>query len=121
MGLSARCTTASGDFFESVPAADSYIMKHIIHDWEESKAVTILRNCARAMRGNGKILLVEAVLPGPNVPHSGKYLDIHMLAMPGGKERTESEYSELLAKAGLRLNRVVPNNSPLWVIEAEKA
>lgn len=121
MGLSARCTTASGDFFQAVPAADSYIMKHIIHDWEDSKAITILRNCVKAMRGNGKILLVESVLPGPNVPHFGKYLDIHMLAMPGGKERTENEYRDLLAKAGLKLNRVVPNNSPLWMIEAVKA
>jgi hypothetical protein len=121
MGLSARCKTANGDFFKEVPAADSYIMKHIIHDWEESRAVSILRNCAKAMTGNGKILLVEAVLPGPNIPHSGKYLDIHMLAMPGGKERTENEYRDLLAKAGLRVNRVVPNNSPLWVIEAVKA
>ncbi len=121
MGLAGRCKTASGDFFESVPAADSYIMKHIIHDWEESKAVAILRNCAKAMRGNGKILLVEAVLPGPNVPHSGKYLDLHMLVMPGGKERSENEYRELFAKAGLKLVRIVPNNSPLWVLEAVKA
>jgi len=120
MGLTDRCETASGDFFLSVPAADSYIMKHIIHDWEDSKAITILRNCARAMSGNGKILLVESVLPGPNVPHPGKYLDLHMMVMPGGKERTEAEYKELLAKAGLRLNRVVPNQSPLWVIEAVK-
>jgi hypothetical protein len=121
MGLSNRCKTASGDFFQAVPAADSYIMKHIIHDWEDSKAVTILSNCAKSMRGSGKILLVESVLPGPGISHFGKYLDIHMLAMPGGKERSENEYRELLAKAGLKLNRIVPNNSPLWVIEAVKA
>lgn len=121
MALLNRCETASGNFFAAVPAADSYIMKHIIHDWEEPKAITILRNCVKAMRGDGKVLLVESVLPGPNVPHFGKWLDIHMLTMPGGKERTEEEYRELLGKSGLKLNRVVANSSPLWVLEAVKA
>jgi hypothetical protein len=121
MGLTSRCTTASGDFFEAVPAADSYIMKHIIHDWAEEKALLILRNCLKAMRGNGKVLLVESVIPGPNVPDMGKWIDIEMLALPGGKERTEEEYRELLAKAGLKLNRVVKNKSPMAVLEAVRA
>ena len=66
-------------------------MKHIIHDWEESKAITILTNCVRAMSGNGRILLVECLIKGPNVPDFGKVLDIFMLTMPGGKERTEED------------------------------
>jgi hypothetical protein len=121
MGLESRCTTASGDFFQSVPAADSYIMKHIIHDWEEEKAILILRNCLKAMRGNGKVLLVESVLPGPNIPAMGKWIDLEMLAMPGGKERTEDEYRALLAKAGLKLNRAVLNKSPMALLEAVRA
>ncbi|GAC1401753.1 MAG: hypothetical protein NVSMB52_15580 [Chloroflexota bacterium] len=121
MGLGGRCEAASGDFFRAVPEADSYIMKHIIHDWEESKAIAILRNCLNGMRGDGKVLLVESVLPGPNVPNLGKWIDIEMLALPGGKERTEEEYRALLAKAGLRINRIVTNPSPMWVIEAERA
>jgi len=121
MGLTDRCATASGDFFHSVPAADSYIMKHIIHDWEETKAITILTNCARAMSANGKILLVECMVKGPDVPDFGKLLDLFMLAMPGGKERTVQEYAELLGKAGLKINRIVPNNSPLSLLEAVRA
>jgi len=119
-GVTDRCQTASGDFFQAVPSADAYIMKHIIHDWEETKAITILRNCAKAMRGNGKILLVEGILPAGDEPHMGKWIDVEMLALPGGQERNEAEYRELLGKAGLRVVRVVPNQSPVCVIEAVK-
>jgi hypothetical protein len=120
MGIASRCEAVSGDFFKSVPAADSYVMKHIIHDWEESKALTILRNIHKAMRGNGKVILIESVISGMNQPDLGKWIDLEMLAMPGGKERTEEEYRDLLAKAGFKLTRVVPNKSPLAVIEAVK-
>jgi hypothetical protein len=120
-GLTDRCQTVSGDFFQSVPEADSYIMKNIIHDWEESKAITILQNCARAMRGDGKILLLEAVLPAGDQPHMGKILDLEMMAIPGGQERNATQYRELLERADLRLQRIVPNDSPLSVIEAVKA
>lgn len=121
MGLDNRCATVSGDFFHSVPPADSYIMKHIIHDWEEAKAITILTNCAQTMSANGKVLLVECMLKGPDVPDFGKMLDLFMLTMPGGKERTEQEYADLLAKAGLKINRIVPNKSPLSLLEAVRA
>jgi hypothetical protein len=121
MGLASRCTTASGDFFESVPAADSYVMKHIIHDWDDEKSLTILRNIHKAMRGNGKVILLEAIVPPMNEPHFAKWLDLEMLALPGGKERTEAEYRDLLGRAGFKLTRVVPNKSPLCTIEAVKA
>ena len=120
-GVADRCETASGDFFQAVPAADSYLMKHIIHDWEESKAITILRNCAKAMRGNGKILLIECILPAGDEPHMGKWIDIEMLALPGGQERNEAEYRELLQKADLKLVRAIPTQSPFSVIEAVKS
>jgi O-methyltransferase domain/Dimerisation domain len=118
-GLSERCELVGGDFFESVPAgADGYIMKHIIHDWDDERAVMILKNIARAMREDGRLLIVEMVLPPANVPHLGKVLDIEMLTSPGGVERTEEEYRELLDRAGLRLARVVPTESPYSVVEA---
>jgi hypothetical protein len=96
-------------------------MKHIIHDWDDEKALTILRNIHRAMRGNGKVILIESVIPATNEPHLGKWVDLEMLALPGGKERTEQEYRDLFGRAGFKLIRIVPNNSPLWIIEAVKA
>jgi hypothetical protein len=120
-GLASRCAAVSGDFFKSVPSADSYVMKHIIHDWDDEKALTILRNIHKAMRGNGKVILIESVIPAGSEPSLGKWIDLEMLALPGGKERTEQEYRDLLTRAGFKLTRVVPNNSPLWVIEAVKA
>ena len=121
MGLAERCKTASGDFFKDVPPADNYIMKHIIHDWDDEKATTILRNCAKHLKPGGKVILLEAVIKPGNEPHLAKWIDIEMFMMPGGKERTEAEYRELFAKAGLRLTRVVPNQSPLCVVESERA
>lgn len=121
MGLESRCKIASGDFFRSVPQADSYVMKHIIHDWDDEKALTILGNIRKAMRGDGKVILIESIVPEGNEPHLAKWIDLEMLALPGGKERTEAEYRELFLKAGFKLTRVVPNQSPLWAIEAVKA
>ncbi|HEY6185733.1 MAG TPA: methyltransferase [Terriglobales bacterium] len=122
--LERRCKTASGDFFQSVPeGGDLYFMKHIIHDWEDDKAITILQNCRKALQGqpNGKVVLLEFVVPAGNEPHMSKIIDIEMLFFPGGKERTEGEFRELFAKAGLRMTRIVPTKSPFSVIEAEVA
>ncbi len=121
-GLGSRCRTTSGDFFKSVPeGGDLYLMKNIIHDWDDDKAITILRNCRKALDGksNGKVVLLELVVPEGNVPHLSKIIDIEMLFFPGGRERTEKQYAELFAKAGLRLTRIVPTKSPYSVIEAE--
>jgi hypothetical protein len=119
-GLAARCEIAAGDFFKSVPAADSYVMKHVIHDWDDARAVTILKNCSSAMRGKGKVILIEAVISPGNEPHFGKWLDIEMLALPGGRERTEAEFADLFARAGLGLSRVVHTKSPVCAVEAVK-
>lgn len=118
-GLSGRCELASGSFFESVPAGgDAYLMKHIIHDWDDERAIAIMKNCHRAMNENGKLLLVEMVLPPGNDPFIGKYLDLEMLVMaPGGRERTEAEYRALFIAAGFKLTRIVPTQSPASVIE----
>lgn len=118
LGLASRCEIVSGDFFTSVPAADNYLMKNIIHDWDDAHAVAILKNCAGAMRGKGKVILLELVISPGNEPHFGKFLDIEMLALASGRERTEAEYAGLFSAAGLRLSRVVPTKSAACLIEA---
>lgn len=118
-GLSSRCAAVAGDFFERVPeGADAYVLSHIIHDWDEARCVSILERCRRAMKPGGRVLIVEMVVPGPNEPHPAKLLDLVMLTFPGGRERTGEEYAALLAKAGLRLERIVPTASPVSVVEA---
>lgn len=109
----------TGDFFVNVPGgADAYIMKHIIHDWDDERALTILRNIRNVMNPSGKVLLVEAVIADGNNQDFGKLLDLEMMVSPGGKERTAAEYEELFARAGLRMTRIVPTKSPYSVIEA---
>jgi hypothetical protein len=119
-GLSSRCSTATGDFFKAVPAGgDAYIMKHIIHDWDDEKAAAILTNIRRVLAKEGRVLLLETVIPPGNEPHMGKIVDLEMLVMPGGRERTEQEYRELFDRAGFTLTRVVNTRSPFSVIEAK--
>ncbi len=116
-----RCEFIAGDFFQSVPAgADAIIMKHIIHDWDAEKAVQILKNCRAALSGKpgAKVLLVESVLMRDNQPNLGKFIDLEMFMFVGGRERTEEQFRDLLAASGLRLNRVIPTEAPLWVVEA---
>lgn len=114
-----RCEVVPIDFFESVPAGgDAYLMKHIIHDWDDERSGIILKNCHRAMAGKGKLLLVETVIPPGNGPDFGKWMDVAMLIFTGGCERTESEYRDLLAASGFRLTRIVPTQSSVSVIEA---
>ena len=119
-GLADRCETVSGDFFKSVPAGgDAYVMKWIIHDWDDQKAITILRNCRNEMPPNGKLILVDCVVPETNEPHFSKFIDLKMLVMTGGKERTKEEFEQLLADAGFKLLRVIPTDVPTSIVEAE--
>jgi hypothetical protein len=118
-GVENRVSIEHGNFFESVPAGgDAYILSHIIHDWNESQCLTILGNCKKAMKPGAKLLIVEFVLPDGDTPHFGKLADMIMLAIPGGEERTADEYQTLLAKAGLRMTRVVPTASDVSIVEA---
>jgi hypothetical protein len=118
-GMTERVRFVVGNFFESVPAgSDCYLMSHIIHDWTEEECLTILAHCKQAMGPKSKLLIVEMVLPPGNVFHPGKITDMVMLAVPGGQERTEEEYRVLLEKAGFRLERVVPTDSAVSVVEA---
>ena len=120
-GVADRVEKVSGDFFASVPQADAYMMKHIIHDWDDERSIKILSNINAAMTAHGKVLIIETVVPPGNEPNYSKLLDLEMLASPGGLERTAEEYRDLLAGAGLRLTRIVPTRSPFSIIEAVKA
>jgi hypothetical protein len=118
-GLADRLSVEAVDFFESVPAGgDAYLLSHVIHDWNEDQCLTILGNCRRAMKPRSRLLIVEMVLPAGDTPHPGKLLDLAMLVMPGGQERTEEQYCTLLSNAGLRLTHVLPTESAVSVVEA---
>lgn len=117
-GLLDRCQLMGGDFFQSVPSgADAYVMRHIIHDWNDAKSLTILKNCHAVMPAGKKLLLVESVIPPGNDPFLGKFLDLTMMLIPGGKERTKDEYRALYDQAGFDLARIVPTDSEVSVIE----
>jgi hypothetical protein len=117
-GLTERCQIVAGSFFESVPGdGQAYILSHIIHDWDEPRATTILQNCHTAMGSKGRLLLVENVIPPGNTPYFGKLLDLEMLTMAAGRERTEAEYRDLFATSGFKLTRIVPTATPNSVIE----
>ena len=119
-GLTDRCRVVAGSFFASVPAgADAYLLRHIIHDWDDEKSLTILRNCRTAMGEAGKLLVVEGIVPPGNEPSVSKFFDLAMMVVPGGMERTEEEYRRLFEAAGFRLKRVAPTTSWVSVIEGE--
>jgi SAM-dependent methyltransferase len=119
-GVADRVTIESGHFLESVPAGgDAYILKHIIHDWPEAQAVEILRNVRKSIAPGGRLLIMEFVLGEGNEAHSGKLVDLWLMLLVGGKERTEAQYRELLASAGFRLTSVTPTASALSIVEAE--
>jgi ubiquinone/menaquinone biosynthesis C-methylase UbiE len=118
-GVLERCHLAAGNFFESVPeGGDAYILKYIIHDWDDERAIVILKQCHKVMPDNGKLLVAEKVIPPGNEPFIGKFFDLHMLVMtPGGRERTEAEYRALFEKAGFKLTRIVPTQKEVSIIE----
>jgi hypothetical protein len=114
-----RCSFIGGNMFESVPAGfDAYVMKHIIHDWPDDACLKILNACRGGVNRGGKLLIVENVIDDSPRSIVGKVLDIEMLLFPGGMERTESQFRELLAQSGWTLTRVIPTAAPQSVIEA---
>ena len=111
----------AGNFFESVPSSgDVYLMRWIIHDWNDEKSSIILKNCHRAMPNHGKLLFVEIIIPSGNEPSPAKFIDMIMLLLTGGRERTEAEYRSLLRSNGFELTRVIPTPSMFSIIEAVK-
>jgi hypothetical protein len=120
VGLEGRCQVMAGNFFETVPpGADAYLMRHIIHDWDDDTSNMILRNCRRAMGQGSKLLVVEGVVPPGNEPSVSKFFDLAMLVSPGGMERTAEEYRQLFEAAGFRLTRIVPTRTWVSVIAGE--
>jgi hypothetical protein len=121
-GLTDRCRIEQGSFFESIPqGADAYLLRHIIHDWTDEQSVAILKNCRRVMPANGRLLIVEAVVPPGNHPSAAKDFDFLMLMYPGGMERTADEYRALFQAAGFELSSITPTESPVSVIEGHPA
>ena len=120
--LAGRCEAVGGDFFDSVPpGADAYVMKYIIHDWDDEKSVRILQNCRKAMGEDGRVLVIEHVVTAGNRFDWGKLMDINMMVMLGSKERTKDEFRQLFARAGLRLKRVIKTASSLSFLEGVTA
>jgi SAM-dependent methyltransferase len=116
-GLAERCEVVAGDFFESVPSGgDAYLLSHIVHDWDDERAVAILGNCRRAMADDARLLVLEMVVPDGPEPHFSKLLDLEMLVQLGGRERTLAEYRGLLGAAGFELAEVVPTHTPVSVL-----
>ena len=122
-GIDDRCECVSGSFFDNVPSgADAYLLKHIVHDWDDQRAIQILQTCQRSMSERSKILVMEQLVPSGNTPSGAKMLDINMLVMcPGGKERTEAEFQYIFEQAGLKLLRIVPTVDDIHIIEGCKA
>jgi hypothetical protein len=116
--VAGRVEIVGGDFFERVPSGgDAYIMKYILHDWDDERALKLLRNCRAALGEKGTLLAVDTVIPPGNDPHWGKLLDVNMLVATGGMERTEQQFRELYARAGFELTRVVSTSCPLSIVE----
>jgi hypothetical protein len=118
-GVGDRCRVIEGCFFEYVPGgADTYLFRHVIHDWTDEQSNRILSNCRKVISNDGRLLIIEAVVPGGNEPSLAKDFDMTMLTFPGGIERTEMEYRLLLEQAGFRLTTITPTASVVSVIEA---
>jgi hypothetical protein len=118
-GIEKRCTTVAGDFFTSIPGGgDVYVLKHIIHDWPDDRASEIVKNCARVLPSTGRVLIIERLVSEGGQPSVAKLLDLDMLVLVGGKERTEREMSQLVARAGLRLSRSIPAANGVSILEA---
>ena len=121
-GLAGRSRVETGDFFEAVPAGgDLYLLQRIVHDWDDAEAVRLLGNVRAAMPAHARLLLVEAVVRPGDAPSHAKMLDLNMLVLVGGRERTEEEYRALLQAAGLALRRVLPATADTNVLEAVPA
>ena len=119
--LRERCDFRECDFFKKIPDGyDCYILSNILHDWDDEKSEMILKNCHNAMHQNGILIVIESIIPDRNVFSIAKLLDIEVLIMGGGKERTEIEYRELLNKSGFNLNKIIDTKESVSILECIK-
>jgi hypothetical protein len=122
MGVGDRCTYMAGDMFREVPPADAYMLKRVLHDWSDEECVQILSNAHEAAPKDGRVFIMEAVVPDPDTPHFSKLFDIHMLIMTTGRERTTEEYAGLLEASGWTYRQTwYPASKMLGVVEGRKA
>lgn len=121
--IKTRVEVMGGDFFKAAPEdGDAYLLKHILHDWDDERAVKILSHISAAMQPEGRVLVCELIVPSEPGPHFSHVMDLNMLAMtPGGCERTEEHFADLFKAAGLKLAGITATQSPVNVIEAFKA
>jgi predicted O-methyltransferase YrrM len=118
-GLSERCAFHAGDFFEAVPRGhDAYVLAHVLHDWDDDQSVSILRKCRESISPDGRLLIVEAILPDGDTPHHGKLMDLLMLTVTGGVERGADQFTHLLASSGFRVAAIHPTATHQNVLEA---
>lgn len=117
-----RCQIVGGDFFASVPdGADAHVLKWIIHDWDDARAIAVLKSCRRAIRPGGKLVVLEAVLAPPNEGAPAKFADLNMLTVPGGQERTAEEFAKLFDAGGFNLTRTIDAGPRISIIEGKPA
>jgi hypothetical protein len=120
-GLAERTEVIAGDFFEPVPSADLYLLKFILHDWDDERSVKILERCRQAMAPGGRIAVIEIILGELSDPGPGALMDMNILAVVPGQERSLAEYDALLTAAGLRRRAIHVTRSPQSIIEAVAA
>lgn len=117
-GVAVRCEVVAGDFFERIPRGDLLLLKQILHDWDDAQCRTILSNCAKAMPPGGRVVVIEQIVRDDGGPSTATLMDLNMLVMLRGRERTLREYEALLNGAGLRVQRVLQTRSPFSLVEA---
>jgi hypothetical protein len=117
-GVADRCALTPGDFFGAVPGGgDVYVLKSVLHDWDDVRGIAILRNCRAVMGGGAKLLVIERVVPEGSEPSEAKLFDVNMLVVVGGLERTAGEFRELFEAAGFKLTRIVRTQAPVSIVE----
>ena len=117
-GVADRCAMTPGNFFEAVPeGGDIYVLKSILHDWDDRQSITILKKCLEVMKRGSRLLVIERVVPEGNEPSEAKLFDINMLVVTGGLERTEREYRKIFEAAGFDLTRIIPTKAPVSIVE----
>lgn len=119
-GLGGRAEAIGGDFFVDVPEGDVYLLKQILHDWNDEQCRTVLANCARRLVSGGRIYIIEMVIPDDNSPSFASLMDLNMMVMLPGRERTLKEYKALLDRSGLKVERLLATHSPFQIIEASR-